>query len=156
MSFSVPMFQLFSPLPCTPLLFKFDFCISCYRAIYPFFSHLSHTLLLFKFSLFPPPLFSRFILRLQRVSLARFYFWNVIRTPLGLPARPFFRAGFLSSPPSRSSPAGQHLPRNVRGLFRSPPECLCALEPPSASPATSPLFLSRCFLRASWRFMAIL
>jgi len=50
-------------------------------------------------------------------------------------------AVFLSSPPSRSSPAGQRLPRNIRNLFRSPPEYLCALEPPSVSPATSaPLY----------------
>jgi len=67
-------------------------------------------------------------------------------------------AVFLSSPPSHSSPAGQRLPRNIRNLFRSPPEYFCALEPPSMSPATCapPLFLSRCFLRASLRCTAIL
>jgi len=50
----------------------------------------------------------------------------------------------LSSPPSRSSPVGQHLPWNIRTLFKSPPEYLCPLEPPSVSPATlAPL----CFCR---------
>jgi len=43
----------------------------------------------------------------------------------------------LSSSQSRSSPVGQHLPWNICSLFRSSHEYLCALEPPSVSPATS-------------------
>ena len=47
----------------------------------------------------------------------------------------------MSSPPSRLPPAGQRLPHDICALFKSPPEYLCVLQPPSVSPATSaPLY----------------
>ena len=74
--------------------------------------------------------------------MARFYLWSIICTPLGLSEHLLFlRAVFLSSPPSRLPPVGQRLPHDICALFKSPPEYLCVLQPPSVSPATSaPLY----------------